>query len=37
MGGAEVEFIVIHNEPNRDFVGLPGPASVVSQGLGLLA
>ncbi len=35
--GADVELIVIQNEPNRDFVGLPGLASIVSQGRGLLA
>jgi hypothetical protein len=35
--GAEVELIVIQNEPNRDFVGLPGLASIVGQGRGRLA
>ena len=34
--GADVELIVIQNEPNRDFVGLPGLASIMSQGRGLL-
>jgi len=35
--GADVELIVIQNESNRDFVGLPGLASIMSQGRGLLA
>jgi hypothetical protein len=29
--GADVELIVIQNEPNRDFVGLPGLASMMSR------
>ena len=33
--GAEVELIVIQNEPNCDFVGLPGLASIMSQGRSL--
>ena len=35
--GANIELIVIQNEPNRDFVGLPGLASIMCQGRGLLA
>jgi len=35
--GAEVELIVIQNEPNRDFVGLPGLAPIMGQDRGLLA
>jgi hypothetical protein len=35
--GADVELIVIQSEPNCDFVGLPGLASTMSQGRGLLA
>src|ERR1700693_4855690 len=34
--GADVELIVIQYEPNRDFVGLPGLSSIMSQGRGLL-
>ena len=35
--GADVEIIVTQSEPNRDFVGLPSLASIMSQGRGLLA
>ena len=35
--GANIEPSAIQNEPDRDFVGLPGLASVMSQGRGLLA
>ena len=35
--GAEVQLIVIQNEPNRDFVRLPGRALIVGQDRGLLA
>ena len=34
---ADVELVVIQNEPNRDFVGLPGLASIMSKSRGLLA
>jgi len=34
--GANVELVAIHNEPACDFVGLPGLASIMSQGCGLL-
>jgi hypothetical protein len=33
----DVKPVAIQNEPNRDFVGLPGLASIMSQGRGLLA
>jgi hypothetical protein len=33
---ADVELIVIQNEPNRDFVGLPGLAPIMGQDRGLL-
>ena len=35
--GADVELVAIQNEPNCDFMGLPGLASIMSQGRGLLA
>ena len=34
--GADVEPVAIQNEPDRDFVGLPGLAPIMSQGRRLL-
>jgi len=37
VGGADVERVAVQNEPNRNFVGLPGLASIMGQPCGLLS
>ncbi len=35
--GADLELVTVHNKPDRYFVGLASPASIMSQGRSLLS